>query len=231
VVNGTAGTPGADIKAEPAWAVTTGSASIVVGVVDSGIDYNHPDLAPNIWSNPGGIGGCPAGPHRHHPILPTCDPPDDNEPGTHVSGTIGAVGNNGIGVVGINWNVRLMGLKAFNAQGSGSLTDIIPAIDFAVQAKRAGVNVRALNNSWAGDETSQALLDEVNLAGSEGILFVAGAGNGNIFGIGFDNDAPPGFFSAPQYPCSLTADSVVCVAAVDQNDQIAFFSNYGAKSV
>jgi subtilisin family serine protease len=220
VVNGTAGTPGADIKAELAWSVTTGSSSVVVGVVDTGIDYTHPDLAANVWSNPGGIGGCAAGTHGYNAITRTCDPRDDNNHGSHVSGTIGAVGNNGIGVAGVNWTVRLMGLKFLDANGSGSTANAITAIDFAVQAKIAGVNVRALNNSWGGGAFSQALLDEINKAGANGILFVAAAGNSAV-----DNDINP------HYPSSYGAANEIAVAATDQTDGLAYFSNWGRRSV
>jgi len=219
-VVGTAGKPGADIQAEPAWAVTTGSSSIVVGVVDTGVDYTHPDLAANVWSNPGGIAGCGAGTHGYNAITKSCDPKDDHNHGTHVSGTIGARGNNALGVVGVNWTTQIMGLKFLDANGSGTISDAIAAIDFAIAAKQAGVNVRVLNNSWGGSGFSQALLDEINKAGENGILFVAAAGNN---GLSVD--------SQPFYPCSYAASNLICVAATDQNDNLASFSNYGAASV
>ncbi len=220
-VLGIAGTPGADIKAEPAWTVTTGSSTVVVGVVDTGVDYTHPDLAANIWNNPGGIGGCPVGTHGYNAIIRTCDPLDDNNHGTHVSGTIGAVGNNGIGVVGVNWTVSIMGLKFLSATGSGTIAGAIIAIDFAVQAKIAGINVRALNNSWGGGGFSQALLDEINKAGANDILFVVAAGNSSV------NVDTHAFF-----PCSYTtASNLICVAATDQVDGLAWFSNFGAGTV
>jgi len=219
-VNGTTGKVGADIKAEPAWAVTAGSASVVVGVVDTGVDYTHPDLAANIWSNTG-IGGCPAGTHGYNAITRTCDPADDNGHGTHVSGTIGAVGNNTIGVVGVNWTTRIMGLKFLDADGGGTTADAITAIEFAVQAKIAGVNIRALNNSWGGGGFSQALLNEINKAGTNNILFVVAAGNSSI-----------NLNSSTFYPCSYTtAANLICVAATDQNDALAGFSNYGSGKV
>ncbi len=220
LVNGTSGTPGADIKAVPAWDVTTGSSSVVVGVVDTGIDYTHPDLAANVWANPTAVNGCPAGTHGFNAITNSCDPLDDNNHGTHVSGTIGAVGNNGVGVAGVNWTASLMGLKFLNAAGSGTTSGAIAAIDWAVRAKIAGVNVRALNNSWGGGAFSQALLDEINKAGANDILFVVAAGNSAS-----NNDA------LPFYPCSYGAASEICVAATDQNDALASFSNFGARSV
>jgi len=221
MVNGITGKAGADIKTEPAWAMTTGSTSVVVGIVDTGVDYTHPDLAANIWSNPGGIGGCSAGTHGYNAITLTCNPLDDNNHGTHVSGTIGAVGNNGIGVVGINWTTRIMGLKFLDANGSGYIADAVTAIDFAVKAKIAGVNIRALNNSWGGGGFSQALLDEINKAGANGILFVVAAGN-----------SATNLNRRTFYPCSYTtATNLICVAATDQNDTLAWFSNYGSNTV
>jgi len=220
VIQGTPGTPGADIKAEPAWTVTTGTPAVVVGVVDTGIDYNHPDLAANVWSNPGGIGGCPAGTHGFNAINGTCDPLDDNNHGSHVSGTIGAVGNNAVGVVGVNWTTSIMALKFLNAAGSGTTANAISAIDFAVNAKIAGVNVRVLSNSWGGGGFSQALLDEINKANANDILFVAAAGNN-----GSNNDL------TPHFPSSYNAPNVVAVAATDNNDALASFSNFGATSV
>jgi len=217
---GTAGTPGADIHAVPAWDISTGSSSVVVGVVDTGIDYTHPDLAANVWSNPGGIGGCAAGTHGFNAITRTCDPRDDNNHGSHVSGTIGAAGNNGVGVVGVNWTTTLMGLKFLDATGSGTTADAITAIDFAVQAKIAGVNVRVLSNSWGGGGFSQALLDEINKANANDILFAAAAGN-----TASSND------TTPHFPSSYNAPNVVAVAATDQNDALASFSNFGPTSV
>lgn len=220
VIQGVAGKAGADIKAEGAWDVTTGTSTVVVGVVDTGIDYNHTDLAANAWSNPGGIGGCAAGTHGFNAITKTCDPKDDQYHGTHVAGTIGASGNNAVGVVGVNWTTSLMGLKFLNSAGSGTTADAISAIDFAVNAKIAGVNVRVLSNSWGGGGFSQALLDEINKAGASDILFVAAAGNSAS-----DNDV------SPHYPSSYNSNYVLAVAATDNNDQLASFSNWGATSV
>jgi subtilisin family serine protease len=219
VILGTAGTAGADISAETAWNTTTGSASVIVGVVDTGIDYAHPDLAANVWSNPG-VAGCPAGTHGYNAIARTCDPMDDHYHGTHVSGTIGAVGNNGIGVVGVNWTVKLMGLKFLNASGSGTTADAISAIDFAVNAKIAGQNVRVLSNSWGGGAFSQAMLDVINRANANNILFVAAAGND-----GFNNDV------TPHYPSSYNTPNMVAVAATDNRDGTPTWTNYGATSV
>jgi subtilisin family serine protease len=145
---------------------------------------------------------------------------DDNRHGTHVSGTIGAVGNNGIGVIGVSPTIRMMGLKFLSAGGSGSTSGAVTAIDWAVKAKMAGVNVRVLSNSWGGGGFSQALLDEINKAGANDILFVAAAGN-----YGTSND------TTPVYPCNYHTTNEICVAATDSHDSLASFSDYGATSV
>jgi subtilisin family serine protease len=219
-VNGAAGTPDADIDAPEAWDVATGSSSIVVGVVDTGIDYNHPDLAANMWSNPGGIGGCPAGTHGYDAVSGDCDPLDDNNHGSHTSGTIGAVGDDGVGVAGINWDTSLMALKAFNASGATTSTSIADALGWALTARQAGVNLRVLNNSWGGWQFSQATLDLVNALAAEDVLFVAAAGN---------NGLP--HWLLPFYPCDYTVDSIICVGASTQTDTLASFSDYGVPQV
>ena len=231
-IGGIAGSPGADIGAAAAWDGALGSRNTVVGVVDTGIDYTHPDLAGNIWSAPASfsvtIGGqritCAAGTHGFNAITRSCDPFDDHFHGTHVAGTIGAVGNNGVGVAGVNWFASIMGLKFLTSAGSGTVANAINAIEFAVQAKAAfpsgGANVRVLSNSWAGGAFSQALLDEINRANQSEMLFVAAAGNSAS-----DNDA------VPTYPASYAAPNVVAVAATSNLDALASFSNYGANSV
>lgn len=216
------------ISAPAAWDETTGSQHIVVGVVDTGVDYNHPDLAGNIWSSTSSfavtIGGvkitCPAGTKGFNAINNTCNPLDDEDHGTHVSGTIGAVANNGIGVAGVNWTTLIMGLKFLNAQGSGYTSDAVDAIEFAVQLKQQGVNIRVLNNSWGGGGYSTTLYNEIKRAGDNDILFVASAGNS-----GQNTD------SKPAYPASYDLPNIIAVAATDNNDALASWSNYGAKSV
>ncbi len=208
------------IVANQAWDVSTGSKSVVVGVVDTGVDYTHPDLASNVWSNNGSINGCAAGTHGFNALTNTCDPMDDHNHGSHVSGTIGAVGNNGIGVIGVDPSVSIMGLKFLNSGGGGTTSGAVAAIDWAVRAKVAGVNIRVLSNSWGGGGYSQALKDEIDKAGARDILFVAAAGN-----YGRDND------TTPFYPCSYHTANEICVAASDNRDRLASFSNYGVGSV
>ncbi|MEZ5290925.1 MAG: S8 family serine peptidase [Vicinamibacterales bacterium] len=226
---------GADIDATSAWDVTTGSRAFVVGVVDTGLDYTHADLAPNTWSAPwtftvtiaGQAITCAAGTHGFNAITRTCDPMEDatTPHGTHTAGTIGARGNDGAGIAGVNWTTSMMGLKFLNANGNGLTSDAIHAIDFALQAKTAfasanGANLRVLSNSWGGGGYSQALLDIINQANAQDVLFVAAAGNSAS-----NNDA------SPAYPASYTAPNVLAVAATDHADLLASFSNYGATSV
>src|SRR2546427_557202 len=232
-IRGFLGISGADIGATAAWDISTGSRANVAAVIDTGIDYTHPDLAANVWSAPATftvtIGGltiiCPAGSHGFNAITNVCDPLDDHNHGSHVSGTIGAVGNNGTGVVGVNWTASIMAGKFLDATGTGTIANAINAIEFVVQAKLAfaatgGANVRVLSNSWGGGAFSQALLDEINRANANDMLFVAAAGNS-----GTPNDL------FPLYPASYNAPNVVAVAATDNTDSLAFFSNFGPNTV
>lgn len=221
------------ISARRAWDITNGSSDVVVAVIDTGIDYTHPDLAANIWVNPGetpanGIDDDANGYiddiHGANTVLGATDrgnPMDDNEHGTHVAGTIGAVGNNGEGVAGVNHTVKLMALKFMDATGGGRLSDAISAIDYMVSMKvNYGVNVRVSNNSWGGGGFSPALHAAIDRARAAGIVFVAAAGNS-----GQDTDL------FPAYPSSYEVSNVVSVAAIDTNQTLASFSNYGAESV
>jgi subtilisin family serine protease len=233
-VVGVAGTPGADISATSAWDITTGSTANVVAVVDTGIDYSHVDLSQNVWSAPRTfnvtIGGqtitCDIGTHGFNAILKTCDPADDNGHGTHVSGTIGARGNNGIGVAGVNWTTTIMASKFLDANGVGTTADAINALEFVIQAATAtGANVRVLSNSWSSGGFSQALLDVINKANANNMLFVASAGNNAT-----SNDAAPRFpanYGAAPY----NAPNVIAVASTKSNDALAGTSNFGAASV
>ena len=180
------GTAGADIHAPEAWDITTGSANVVVAVIDTGVDYNHPDLAANMFRN---TADCNANgvDDDGNGYIDDCygidtanndsDPMDDNNHGTHVSGTIGAVGNNSVGVVGVNWNVRIMPCKFLDASGSGSTSGAIDCLNYVAIMKDRGVNIVATSNSWGGGGFSQALYDAIDAQRQRGILFIAAAGN------------------------------------------------------
>jgi thermitase len=229
LINGEHGNAGADINAVPAWDVTTGSRETVVGIVDTGVMAGHPDLAANIWAAPHSftvtIGSstvtCPAGSHGFNAIVRSCDPSDDNGHGTHVAGSIGATGDNGTGVVGVNWTSSIMALKFLDASGNGFVSDAVDAIDFAIQARAAvGANIRVLNASWNGGDFSQALSDEIGRANDADMLFVASAGN-----TGADHGAQP------SYPASYGAANLIAVASTNYRDELASYSDYGAETV
>jgi subtilisin family serine protease/6-phosphogluconolactonase (cycloisomerase 2 family) len=225
------GTADADIDADLAWNVTTGSADVVVAVIDSGIDYNHPDLAANIWTSPGGI------PSPDDPQVEIThgwdfhnrdgDPLDDHGHGTHVAGTIGAVGDNAIGVAGVNWTTSLLPLKFLDEHNVGSVADAIAAINYATRLKTEfGVNLRVINASWGGTGVDDPDLDAaIEAAGAAEILFVAAAGNGDVFGRGQDIDHQPFF------PASFDSENLLAVAATDRNDRLTTFTNFGSESV
>ncbi|MFN2482799.1 MAG: S8 family serine peptidase [Pyrinomonadaceae bacterium] len=221
------------IGAPAAWDLSTGSAAVVVAVIDTGVRYTHEDLAPNVWTNPGEIAANGIDDDGDGFIDDVygwdfdhndADPDDDNGHGTHVSGTIGAVGNNSLGVVGVNWNVRLLALKTHDSSGNSTSAKVIAAFNYVTMLKARGVNVRVTSNSWGGAPEApaydQALSDAVAAAGAANILNVFAAGNANT-----DTDAQP------FYPASYKVQNVVSVAASDQNDNRASFSNYGATSV
>jgi len=225
----TGGTPHADINATEAWTTTTGSNSVIVAVVDSGIDYAHPDLAANIWTNTGEVAG--NGLDDDHDgyiddtrgwnfVSSNNTPQDDRSHGTHVAGTIGAAGNNGNGVTGVCWQVRLMPLKFLDSTGNGATSDAIAAINYA---RVKGANI--INNSWGGSSFSQSLKDAIDAAGNAGILNVCAAGNTDDFGTVYDRDVTPG------YPASYGSDGIMGVASTDRNDNLSGFSSYGATTV
>ncbi len=220
------GKKGADISATLAWAKTTGSDNVVVAVLDTGVDYNHEDLTENMWRRPEKME-----PYHDNELgtiddengfnaIDGTDPMDDNGHGTHCAGIIGAEGENNLGIAGVNWKVQIMPLKFMNAGGSGSTKDAIEAINYVIDRKRAGVNVRIISASWGSTQKSRALGDVIRKAYENDILFVAAAGNSSV-----DNDRNP------HYPSSYDVPNVVSVAALDRHDALASFSNYGAKSV
>ena len=228
------GTPDADIDAPEAWNHTTGSSDVIVAVIDSGVDYNHPDLSANMFRNTadcnnngidddgnGYVDDCYGIDTRNN----DSDPMDDNNHGTHVAGTIGAVGNNNRGVVGINWNVQVMACKFVNASGSGTTDDAIDCLEYVKTMKDRGFNIIATSNSWGGGEFSQALADAIESQRQSGMLFITAAGNGNFFGLGLNND------QTPFYPCNHYLPNVICVASTTRTDGRSTFSNYGRRTV
>ncbi len=244
------GTPNSDLKAPDAWDINTGSRDIVIAILDTGMDYNHTDLINNRWINEAevpsnGIDDDGNGKiddrvgwdfttcAKFNPITGRCetlkpqdnDPMDENSHGTHVAGIIGASGNNSTGIAGLMWNVRLMPLKILNADGEGSIADEISAIDYAVMMKNRGVDIKAINASFGGGVYSASEFDAVSRVNNAGIIFVTAAGNGGDDGIGDNNDL------TPSYPGNYNLPNIISVAATDQNDHLASFSNYGPNTV
>lgn len=217
----------AHIDALKAWAKTQGSSDVVVAVLDTGVDYTHPDLVENMWVRPEGVSeytddelGTVNDLRGFDADKNASDPMDDNGHGTHCAGIIGAEGNNGIGVAGINWNVKIMPLKFLGRGGFGSTKNAIEAINYAIDRKKNGVNIRVINASWGSTQKSKALEDAIRAAGDAGILFVAAAGNSST-----DND------KRGHYPSNYDLPNVISVAALDRSDMLASFSNFGAKTV
>jgi subtilisin family serine protease len=221
------GKQGADISATLAWATTVGSEDVVVAVLDSGVDYTHEDLIKNMWMRPNTMApyqdeelGTIDDEYGFNAIDSAADPMDENGHGTHCAGIIGAEGENDIGIAGVNWKVKIMPLKFMNAGGFGTTKDAIEAINYVIDRKKAGVNVRVISASWGSTQRSRALEDVIRKAYENDILFVAAAGNSTV-----NNDRNPHF------PSSYNVPNVISVAALDRNDQLATFSNYGVKSV
>jgi len=224
------GTADMDIDAPEAWDVTEGSSNVVVGIVDSGIDYTHEDLVDNMWVNPNEIAGNGLDDDGNGYVddvygadinRDTGDPQDDYVGhGTHVAGIAGAVGNNATGVSGVNRTVKLMAIKIIH-ENSGTDADAIRGLEYAVAMKSAGAGLIALNNSWGSTGTpSQSLVTAVEAVNDAGMLFVAASGND-----GFDNDA------IPDSPSGIDTENVISVAAIIRDGNIAPFSNYGATTV
>lgn len=218
------GTAGAHVGAASAWDVTVGSGGVVVAVIDTGVDYTHPDLAGNMWRNVGEIAGNGIDDdgngyvddvHGWDWANNDNNPMDDNGHGTHVAGIIGAIGNNGIGVAGVAWRVQIMALKFLNSSGTGQLSNAIRALNYAV-----AMGARVSNNSYSGGGYFQAFADAIAAAGRAGHIFVASAGN-----AGQNNDV------TPTYPASYNLDNIISVAATDRNDRLASFSNFGPRTV
>ncbi len=223
------GTVDADIDAPEAWDLSTGSSTVVVGVIDSGVLYTHPDLAANMFQNTpdcnsnlidddgnGFVDDCFGIDTANN----DSNPIDDNSHGTHVAGTIGAVGNNSVGVVGVNWTVKIIACKFLKADGSGPSSDAIDCLEYLGDMKDAGVNIVATNNSWGGPGVEQALCDAIDAHRQKGILFVAAAGNETN-----DNDVNP------NSPSNCFLPNLIAVASTTRFDGLSDFSNFGAQSV
>lgn len=218
------GVSGNDILAEEAWEVSTGSDDVIVAVIDTGVDYTHPDLAANMWTNSGEIpdndldddgNGYIDDYYGYDFWNYDGDPYDDHGHGTHVSGTIAAVGNNGIGVVGVAWKTKIMALKFLSAGGYGSYYDAVLALDYA---RNKGAKITS--NSWGGYGYSSSLAWAISRADSGGMLVIAASGND-----AYNTDY------YPHYPSSYSYNNVISVAAISYDESIAYFSNYGYYSV
>lgn len=218
------GLAGADIDAMKAWGITKGSSDVTIAVIDTGIDYNHPDLAENMWANPNEIAGNGIDDDNNGYIddvygynfaVDSGDPIDGHSHGTHCAGTIGAVHDNAEGVAGVMSNVNFVAVKFLSDSGSGTSENAIKSVDYATQ-----LDVDIMSNSWGGGGRSQALEDAIQRANDKGILFVVAAGNSSS-----NND------SRPQYPANYEVDNVISVAASTAQDDLASFSCYGRNTV
>lgn len=223
--SGKVGTAGVDVGIEQAWDIATGSDKMVVAVIDTGVDFNHPDLKDNLWANETELNG-QAGVdddnngviddvHGFNAITGKGDAMDDQGHGSHCSGTIGAKGNDGKGIVGVNWNVKIMAVKFLDRNGSGTLENALKAIDYATK-----MGAKVMSNSWGGGGFSQTLFDSIKRSNDAGAIFIAAAGNDSN-----NND------SNPSYPASYDIANVISVAAINNQGAIASFSNYGKRTV
>jgi hypothetical protein len=227
------GTVDADIDAPEAWDIFTGSSDIIVAVIDTGVDYEHEDLAANMWINWAEYNGTQwedddssgyiddiYGYDFVNAEYDDFDPMDDNAlygvfHGTHVSGIIGSKGNNEKGVTGVNWNIKIMALKALDQYGEGNATDLVHAIDYFTES-----DAHISNNSWGGDTYSQPISEAITRAMNAGKLFIAAAGND-----GLDTD------QTYNYPSCYPHDNIISVAATSNKDELSIRSNYGARTV
>ncbi len=227
------GIAGVDIGATQAWEKTTGDKNVLVGIIDSGVDYTHPDLAANIWTNPGETGldangndkrtngidddgdGLVDDWHGWDFFNNTNNPMDDNSHGTHVAGTIGGIGNNGAGVAGVNWNVSILPIKVFSSSGASTTDALVKGIEYATK-----MGAFVTNNSWGGGAASTAIQNAIQKASDAHILFVAAAGND-----GQDNDA------VDNWPSNYDIPNIVAVASINRKDELSSFSNWGATRV
>lgn len=219
------GVAGIDVGAVEAWSLSTGSKDVLVAVIDTGVNHTHQDLKENIWTNETELNGQPGVDDDNNGYVDDIhgydfanndgDPKDDHGHGSHCSGTIGAKGNDGLGIVGVNWNVKIMGVKFLDAEGGGSLANAIKSIDYATK-----MGAKIMSNSWGGGGYSKALEESIEKANAAGALFVAAAGNESN-----NND------KNPSYPANYNVPNIISVAAIDNQGKLASFSNYGTKTV
>jgi subtilisin family serine protease len=209
-----------------AWDKTTGSDNVIIAVIDTGVALTHPDLTSNLWVNPHEIAangldddanGFIDDVNGINAITGSGNPNDDHSHGTHVAGIIAARGNNGVGVAGVNWRAKIVGLKFLDSSGSGSTSNAIKCINYATQMKRLGYNVVASNNSWGGGGYSSALASAIQDAANQNVLFVAAAGNSS-----------QNLDVSPSYPASYQIPNVISVASVTSASSLSSFSNYGS---
>ncbi len=219
-----------DIDAPEGWSKETGNGKVIIGIIDTGVDYNHEDLRKNIWTNSKECNGIKGVDDDGNGYVDDChgwnavdnngNPLDDNGHGTHVAGIAAAVGNNGKGITGVNWNAKILPLKFMRNDGRGNLSDAIECIEYVIDNIKKGRNIKVVNASWGEYQSSSALRDAIRKLRQNDVLFVAAAGNDKN-----NNDAKP------FYPASYDLDNIIAVAATDKNDNLASFSNYGKNSV
>ena len=228
------GKPDADVDATDAWDLTTGSRNVVVAIIDTGVQYNHPDLEKNMWANTPECGGIPGVDDEGDGYIDDCrgidtinhdsNPNDDFNHGTHLAGIIGGVGNNGVGVTGLNWHVTMLPCKSHDKTGNGTNASLLECLQYVQDWKDRGLNIVATNNSYGGCQEacsySQTLHDAIEAQMRHGILYVASAGND-----GANND------TTFKFPADYFLPNVIAVAASDPLDGMAFFSNYGPRTV
>jgi subtilisin family serine protease len=236
VINSQPGKNGSDVKATEAWDVTTGSKATVVALIDTGIEYTHPDLKDQMWVAPQSFSitlgtttiSCKAGDHGIDVLSMSCDPRETHFHGTAVGGIIAARGQpkeeTGTGVTGLNWTASILPIRALDSDGVATAANTANAIRAVIEIKRAlrpatESNIRIISNSWGGDGYSEAVREAIAQAESENMLFVAAAGND-----GTDND------EEPFYPASYDVANVLAVTATDNLDKRPNY-NYGARSV
>ncbi len=205
------------IAAPAAWDTQTNAGDVIVAIIDTGIDFTHPDLQGNLWTDPGN-----STTHGFTCVNGTCSVGgnDDFGHGTHVAGTIGALANNGGGIAGVNWKVQLLSVKFLDSNGSGLISDAALSFDKILSLMQQGFNIRVTNNSWGGGGFSQTLKDAMSRVEAAGAVNVCAAGNS-----GLNADA------SPMYPAAYDNRGIISVLASDQNDAGAGFTNYGLASV